>query len=155
MLLQLGSMKRPFELYILYLLYVILLGNAIAAGYAMMAEPDGAALGMTKEVLAHTPFNSFFLPGLILFLFNGIFPLFTLIGLIAKPHHKWLGFLNIYKDKHWAWAYSLYTGVIVITWILIQITMIQFSLLQPIIAGFGLLILTLTLLPRIMRYYTL
>ncbi|UPT66266.1 MAG: hypothetical protein M0D57_17585 [Sphingobacteriales bacterium JAD_PAG50586_3] len=148
-------MKRPFELYILYLLYVLLLGNAIWAGLAMMAMPDGSALEMTKDVLARTPFKSFFLPGLVLFLFNGIFTLFTLIGLIAKPKWGWANSINLYKDKHWAWAYSLYAGVIVIAWILVQITMIQFSLLQPVIAGVGLLILILTLLPRVMRYYTL
>lgn len=148
-------MKRPFELYVLYALYLLLAGNAMAAGFAMMDSPDGSALGMAPEVLARTPFTNFVWPGFILFVFNGVFPLFTLYGLVAKPKWRWPNILNLYHDKHWAWAYSLYAGVIVIVWILVQLTMIQFSLLQPIIAGVGLLIVILTLLPRVMRYYTL
>lgn len=148
-------MKRPVELYILYVLYLLLLCNALVAGVILIATPDGGALGMTTDVLQQTPFKNFVLPGLILLLFNGIFPLFTLVGLVGKPVWRWPNIINLYTDKHWAWGYSLYCGVIVIVWILVQITMIQFSLLQPIIAGVGLLILILTLLPRVMRFYTL
>jgi hypothetical protein len=148
-------MKRPFELYILYSLLFVLSVNALFAGFLMVAGIEVAGMSMTLEQLAHTPFKSFVVPGIILFLFNGVFPFFTLIGLAAKPKWGWPNIINLYKDKHWAWAYSLYTGVIVITWILVQITMIEYSILQPVIAGIGLLILVLTLLPRVMRYYTL
>jgi hypothetical protein len=155
MLLQLGSMKRPLALYILCVLLLILSANALFAGFLMITGIQAAGIGMSVSELRNTPFNSYLIPGLLLFSFNGVFPLFTLIGLVAKPKWGWPNIINLYKDKHWAWAYSIYVGVITITWILVQITIIQFSILQPIVAGIGLLILVLTLLPRIMRHYTL
>lgn len=148
-------MKRPFALYLQMVLLLVLSANALFAGFLMVTGIAVKGISMSVDQLAQSPFKSFLLPGLLLFFFNGVFPLFTLIGVAFKPHWRWPNVLNLYVGKHWAWAYSIYVGVITITWILVQITMIEFSVLQPIIAGIGLLILVLTLLPRVMRYYTL
>ena len=146
-------MKRPLELYVLYLLYFIIIAGALPAGFGMVTESTGVTLGMSPQVLVNSPFSSFLAPGIILIVCIGLLPLYTLFGLIAKPHWQWAGVFNIYKGRHWAWAYSLYCGAIIVGWILIQITMIQYSILQPIIGGIGLLIIILTVLPRTMQYF--
>lgn len=148
-------MKRPSVLYIQALLLLVLSINALFAGFLMITGIQAAGIGMSVDELKNTPFNSFLIPGLILFFFNGVFPLFTLIGVLFKPNWQWPNSINLYKDKHWAWACTVYVGVITITWILVQITMIQFSILQPIVAGIALLILVLALTPSMMRYFTL
>lgn len=147
-------MKRPFEVYILCSLLLILSINAMFAGFLMIAGIDVKGLSMPISQLENSPFSSFLIPGILLFCFNGLLPLLAFIGIAFKPLWNWPNLVNIYRDKHWGWTYSIYVSVIVITWILIQITMIEFSILQPIIGGIGLLILVLTLLPRMLRYYT-
>ncbi len=49
--------------------------GAIPAGYSLIAEPDGSGLGMSLNLLSGSPFNDFFIPGLCLFIVNGIFNL--------------------------------------------------------------------------------
>lgn len=46
--------------------------TAIAGGLALVAAPDGALLHAPRELLAHTPFTSFALPGWILVIAVGI-----------------------------------------------------------------------------------
>ena len=146
--------KRPFPLYLLCLLHLLLSVSALAAGYSFITDPDGSGLGINLSYLNRTPFNSFFLPGLILFVFNGLFPLFIFIGLLFQPQWKLAGMLNIYAEKHWSWTYSLYSGIVLITWIAVQITMVEYFILQPVCIGIGLIILILTLLPSIQKYFS-
>ena len=146
--------KRPFPLYLLCLLHLLLSVSALAAGYSFITDPDGSGLGINLSYLNRTPFTSFFLPGLILFVFNGLFPLFILIGLFFQPKWKFAGILNIYPEKHWSWTYSLYSGIILISWIAIQITMVEYFILQPACIGIGLIILILTQLPSIQKYFS-
>lgn len=148
-------MKPPFALYILCALLLVLSANALLAGFLMITGIEVKGLSMPVSELANSPFHSFLIPGLLLFFFNGVFPLFTLIGVVFRPNWRWPSSINLYPYKHWAWAYSLYTGVIAITWILVQITMIRASILQSIIGGMGLLIMVLALTPRMMRYFTI
>ena len=147
--------KKTFPLYLLCLLHLLLSVSALAAGYSFITDPDGSGLGINLSYLNRTPFNSFFLPGLILLIFNGLFPLFIFIGLFFQPKWKFAGILNIYPEKHWSWTYSLYSGIILISWIAIQITMVEYFILQPACIGIGLMILIITLLPSIQKYFSL
>ena len=124
--------KKTFPLYLLCLLHLLLSVSALAAGYSFITDPDGSGLGINLSYLNRTPFNSFFLPGLILLIFNGLFPLFIFIGLFFQPNWKFAGILNIYPEKHWSWTYSLYSGIILISWIAVQITMVEYFILQPV-----------------------
>jgi hypothetical protein len=146
-------MKRPFFLYLLFALHLFIGLNASAGGALMIIKPDGSLLGMQPEWLVNSPFGNYFIPGLILFLLLGIFPLFVFYGLLRKSELKALNILNIYKDMHWAWAYSLYTGVVIISWIIVQLLMTRYFWLQPVIISVGLLILVFTLMPGVINYY--
>jgi hypothetical protein len=145
-------MSRPFVLYVLCFLHLLTGLSALGGGMMLAIRPDGSLLGLDKDWLALSPFPSYLLPGVFLALFLGIFPLFTAFGLLSKPGWSWPNALNPYTDRHWSWAFSIFTGIIIISWIAIQITMIPYFWLQPALIFVGLLILTGSLLPSIMNY---
>jgi hypothetical protein len=49
--------------------------GALFGGGALLLAPDGHLLGMTTKTLAGSPFQSYQVPGILLFLFVGIAPL--------------------------------------------------------------------------------
>jgi hypothetical protein len=63
--------------------------GAIFGGGLLILGPDGHLLGMPTKMLAGTPFDSFLLPGILLFSFVGVVPLgaavLTLRGSPAAP----------------------------------------------------------------------
>lgn len=144
--------KRPFEVYVLCLLLLFLSAGALYGGGALIIRPDGSLLQM-QPWLIKSPFPDFLIPGIILFVMNGLLPLLVIAGLLFKPSIGFINGLNIYKDKHWSWTFSLYSGVITIIWIIVQQFITDFFVLQPIIASVGLLIIVCTLLPRVVNHY--
>jgi hypothetical protein len=147
-------MKRPFELYFLYILILFLGISGLFGGAMLTLKPDGALLKMDPDWINDTPFNNYLIPGLILFLLIGAFPLFTLSGLLLKPDLKPANIFNIYSDKYWAWTYSLFTGIMSIIWITIQQMLTSYFWIQSFILCIGLLILIFTMMPRIIKYYS-
>jgi len=148
-------MKRPIETWILIVLLALLAINAFYGGISLMLAPDGSLLKMQPGWLEHSPFKNYFIPGLLLSLMNGIFPLVAIVGLITRNRNKTLNLFNIYKNRYWGWTYAVYSGIITNIWIIIQQLMAEYFILQTIIAAVGLLILIAALLPRVLRYYAL
>lgn len=144
---------RPAESYLVLLPLLFISFGALYGGGALVLKPDGSLLGM-EPWLAKIPFGSFLVPGLILFLFNGVLPLLVVTGLLGKFTWQWPERLNIYPQQHWSWTFSLYCGIITITWITVQQFLTDFFLLQPIVLTAGLLVIVCTMLPRVMRYYS-
>ncbi len=144
-------MKRPLAFYPLVFLLLFLSVGAAFGGVVLMFNPG--FMGATEELLVRSPFSRFFTPGLILFVCNSLLPLVTVFGLWQKPAWPWANALNLYSDRHWAWAFALYSGFSVIIWITVQITMIQFTWLQPAFIAVGLLILICAMTPGLMRHY--
>lgn len=145
------GMKRPIEVYILCLLLLFVSLGALYGGGSLIVRPDGSLLGM-QPWLHKQPFPNFLIPGIILFVLNGILPLAVIAGLLFKPEWRVLNHLNLYSEMHWSWAYSLYSGIIMIAWIVIQQFLTDYFIFQPMITSVGLLILIVTLTPRLMRY---
>ena len=146
-------MKKPFETYFLFVLLMLLAVNAFYGGISLMLAPDGSLLGMQPDWLDKSPFSNYFIPGLLLLLMNGIFPLLALFGLLTKNKNNTLNRLNVYLNIYWGWTFSLYTGIISIVWIIVQQIITAYFILQPIITGVGLLIIIITLMPRVQKYY--
>ncbi len=146
-------MKRPFLLYLLCIPHIFLGTGAIAGGGMLLIKPDGSLMGMDPEWLDRSPFHSYLVPGIILFTLVGLLPLVTLVGLLGKSEWRWMKMLNIYPNMHWAWATSLYSGIIVILWIAIQQVMTQYFWLQPVMIFTGILIIVFTLSPAVMKYF--
>ena len=119
----------------------------------MILSPDGSMLGMNPSWLEHTPFTSYLIPGLILFTCMGLLPVISCYGLWFQPDWDWTQKLNIYRDRHWSWTFSLYSGIIVIIWIVVQQIMAQYFWLQPVMTATGLLIIVFTLIPEVLQRY--
>ena len=109
---------------------------------------------MPTSALVNSPFSDFTIPGLILLILLGIFPGFTAFCLTSKPAWKWADTLNVYKNRHFAWAYSVYIAIMLFIWITVEIQMIGFGhFIQTIYAFLGIVILITALLPGVMSFY--
>jgi uncharacterized membrane protein len=115
------------------LLLVQGIGGA-GGGAALIAD----VMGMPTEYLAGSPFDSYLVPGLILLLVLGIFPLAVVVGM--------------WRADRWAWYGSFAVGCGLLIWLLVKITIIPFDVLQVAFGVVGLAIVVLTLLPAVRRY---
>jgi branched-subunit amino acid transport protein AzlD len=92
----------------------LLVFNGVAAlfgGGNLMSSPDGSSLSLSEGWLKHTPFNSYLIPGIILFATNGIFS-FVVLALI------------VFGIKKYPW-YVMAQGAVLTGWIVIQVLMIR------------------------------
>jgi hypothetical protein len=138
---------------LLCLLHLFLGINGLIGGTLLVLKPDGSLLGMQKDWLQHSPFGNYIIPGLLLAFFLGVVPLLTFIGLITNSKWEFPNILNIYRDKQWTWAFSLYTGITGIFWITIQLILTQYFWIQPVIIFISLFILIICLVPYMMEYF--
>jgi len=102
--------------------------NALAAGYSFMAEPSGKDIGISTDYLKDSPFENYFVPGLVLFCFNGVLSMLTAILAI----------------KQWRYYPQLIVvqGCILLGWIMIQVAMVKdFNLLHFVCAAIGIVLL--------------
>lgn len=143
---------RPFSVSALIFLHIFLGLNGLGGGLAFVLAPDGRLLQMPLSQLSNAPFSSFLVPGLLLLLFLGIYPLAVAFSLWKRPAWLWPDALNPFNGTHWSWAASLAAGVISIVWIVVQIQWIPVGFLHIFIFGWGTLILLVTLLPGVRRY---
>lgn len=147
--------RRPFACTLLILLQLLLGIGALFGGGGLILDPSGELIQMPFSILEHTPFDSFLVPGIILFTVLGILPLIISFGLITKKEWKAADRLNLFRDRHWSWSFSLYIGFVLIGWITIQMYMINgVALLHVIYIFWGLVIQVVTLLPGVQRYYS-
>ena len=93
---------------------ILLLFNGIGAmygGYLFITAPDGSLIQMPLSFLEHSPFPNFLIPGIILFVFNGVFSLVTSVCIILKTRNYPL--------------MIVFQGVVLLIWITVQIAMIR------------------------------
>ncbi len=103
-------MHRIFRL----IAIILLLFNAIPAlfgGWALMTDPSGESLEMTLSILEHSPFENFLVPGIILFVTNGLLSLLFAVSAMLR-------FMN------YAWL-VIFQGFILLGWLVVQIIMIR------------------------------
>ena len=93
---------------------ILLLFNAISAlfgGWSLMSDPSGESLEIPLRFLEHSPFENFLVPGIILFILNGLFSLlFAVMALLKIMNYSWL---------------VIFQGFILVGWLIIQIIMIR------------------------------
>ena len=148
--------KKPVGLYLLLICMFFLALSGLSGGIALLIDPSGALIQMPLSLLARTPFKNFFLPALILFSALGIYPALVFYGLRSPVELRWLKIINIYPEQNSAWTSALYVGIILVLWINFQIYLIGGGhYLQFIYALLGVLIIILTLLPSVKRYFLL
>jgi len=104
--------------------------SALAGGIGLILNPDGKALGMNVEMLSATPFESFLILGIVLFVVNG---LGNITGAV----------LTLRKHNMSAYV-AAFLGFVLMVWIVSQVAWIGYqSFLQPLyfITGLAQLIL--------------
>jgi len=139
---------------LLFLLAFLGLG-AIGGGGAMLISPSGEMLKMPLSMLDNSPFNNFLIPGIILFTVLGIFPFLLIICLIKKPKFRMAEFLNIYKDMHWSWSFTIYLSFALIIWLQVQMLMLKaVHWLHAFYMFLAVLLLLISLLPSVRSLYT-
>jgi len=103
-------MHRSFRI----IAFILLLFNAISAlfgGWVLMSDPSGETLDIPIRFLEHSPFETFLVPGIILFITNGLFSLlFAVMALLKFMNYSWL---------------VIFQGFILVGWLTIQIIMIR------------------------------
>jgi hypothetical protein len=103
-------MHRIFRIIAIFLLFF----NAVSAlfgGWALMSDPSGETLELPLRFLEHSPFENFLVPGIILFVTNGLFSLlFAVMALLRFMNYSWL---------------VIFQGFILVVWLIIQIIMIR------------------------------
>jgi uncharacterized membrane protein YqjE len=138
-------------------IFLIVLGflslGAIGGGVVLMISPSGELLGIPLSEFKNIPFNSYLIPGIILFVVLGFIPLLLIIALLKKPESKLAEQINIYKDMHWSWTYSIYIAFILIGWVHVELIFLQGVVhwLHTFYMFYAILIIIVALLPQ-MRY---
>ncbi len=128
--------------------------GAIYGGGLLILDPSGKYLDMPLSLLQYSVFPDYLIPGLFLFLVLGIMPLVCFYGLIKRPPWKGLRFLNLYKNQHWSWNFSYYTGILLILWIDIEVMIIrEADIIHLIYSILGLTIIIIAQLPSVKNFY--
>jgi hypothetical protein len=130
--------KRPARVGALLALLVFQGVSGLAGGAALVLDPTGAALGIPQEWLRGSPFDSYLIPGLVLFFLLGALPLVVAWGVRSTARWSWIGALGI--------------GAALVVWIAVQISIVGYQPsppLQVVYGGVGLAILGLSLTPSV------
>ncbi len=152
---QIMMMKTNFERNILVCLLSFLGISALGGGLFLMISPSGKLIGgLPLSILKNSPFQDFLIPGIILFLVIGIVPLLTAIALIKKPMSVFAEKLNVFKDLHWSWSFSIYVAFALIIWIQVESIFVQsVGWLQTFYMLYALPIIIIALLPKVRLKY--
>ncbi len=128
--------------------------GAVFGGGVLIASPTGKLIGMPLSMLQHSPFQSFLIPGIILFSVLGIMPFLIGYALLQKPISPLAERINFFSDMHWSWTYTIYCAFILIFWIQIQMLLLQaVHWLHTFYTFFAVVIIFFALLPGIRKLY--
>jgi len=137
--------KRPGSVPALLILTAIQAIGAIAGGVGLVRDPINN-IGMPLSMLDGSPFKDYLIPGLILLVVVGLFPLFVLAGLLRR-----------WKP---AWWLAIASGGGLVIWIIVEVALLGFVPqpgagigLQIAMAALGLAIVILALVRPTRRYY--
>ena len=93
--------------YVLGILQLFIGLGAVGGGLGLILEPSGANLGMPLDMLNHSPFSDFLIPGIVLLVVNGL-------GSIS-------GSVFSFKLFQYTAEIALVLGAFLVAWILIQV----------------------------------
>lgn len=109
--------------------------GAVGGGLGLVFEPNGANLGMPLEILKNSPFSTYLVPGIVLFMVNG---LGSLVGAAVS-----------FTQNRYAGEIAMALGAFLVAWIILQVYWIAaFHWLHALYLGLGLLELVLGWLLR-------
>jgi len=111
--------------------------GAIGGGVTFLIDTSGEAAGLSPGLLDRTPFQDFLWPGLLLTFGLGVPALVLVIVIVWRPQIAALSRIERMTGQYWAWAGSVLLGVVLVVWIVVQLVLIEFSWLQPVMLTVG------------------
>ena len=128
--------------------------GAIYGGGLLIISPSGELLGVPHELLEPSPFDSFLIPGIILFFVLGVMPIVLAFALVRKFDIKLFQKLNVFKDMHWSWSFSIYVSFALIIWIQVQMVLLNaVHWAYTLYIFWAIIMLALALLPQVRNKY--
>ena len=85
--------------------------TAIWGAALLMADPLGSPMKISVNVLRHTPFHSFLIPGILLLVSSG------LLGTVVF-------FLALCRTRGWGW-WTAFQGCVLFGWITIEVILLR------------------------------
>jgi len=140
-------------------IFLIVLGflaiGAIGGGIVLIISPKGELIGLPLSEFKNMPFDSYLIPGIILFSVLGVIPSLLIPALIKKPNSRIAEQINLFNDMHWSWTFSIYVAFSLIGWIHIELIFLQGVVhwLQTFYLFYAVLIIIIALLPQIRYIY--
>jgi hypothetical protein len=93
---------------ILAFILLLFLGfGGIYGAFILISDPSGSKFDWSLDLLNGTPFSSYLLPGIVLLIANGIFPLCVAVSILLK--------------KKYAHRLILLQGAVVFVWLTAQL----------------------------------
>jgi len=99
-------MKTTLRILAVFLLLFLGFGGVYGA-LMLISDPSGGKFEWSLDLLNGTPFNSFLIPGIVLLIANGLFPIFVAVITVLK--------------KSYTQTLILFQGVLVIIWLSVQL----------------------------------
>ena len=113
------------------LLQVLVSVGAVPAGIGLVTDPSGGNLGLPPAWVADSVFGTYLVPGIVLLTVNGIG---SLVGAVLTfTRHRLAG------------TVAALLGIFLVAWIGVQMSVIPYSVLQPLYVAVGLVELFLGL----------
>jgi len=116
--------------------------SGLAGGIGLVLDPSGQSVQIPIEWLQGSPFDSYLIPGLVLLIVLGFYPLYLFYGLIKK--------------SSWVWPGTLFLGMALLIWIFVEILVVGYHAeppLQLIYGMLGLFISVLALTKTVKQFY--
>lgn len=127
---------------------------AVVGGVLLLADPFGAPMGMSVTMLDGTPFASYLIPGLLLTLVLGVYPLLVAVLLWRRPAWRAMAGVERLTGCHWCWSAVVAAGVAMVLWIAVQVALLgPVSWVQAVIAAMGLGVLAAAFMPQVRGAY--
>jgi hypothetical protein len=149
------STSHPGTLWLLKILLLVLGVSALVSGLNLILDSSGKGIRFPEGALAGSPFSDYLVPGILLTVFNGLLPLLAWWALWKKPAIGFLERMNPFPKQHWALTLTLVSGFGLMIWILVQMSMVPYSFLQPLLLSWGAALVLLCYNPGIQNYYAL
>lgn len=86
---------RPTSVLVLAGLHVLLGIRGVLGGGQFIVDPTGGIVGVSTSMLAGTPVSDFLVPGIVLFVGFGVFPLAVASGLVRGFDRAWIASLVV------------------------------------------------------------
>lgn len=143
----------PARNILIFLLGFLGLG-AIFGGGVLIISPMGKLIGMPLSMLSSSPFHTFLIPGILLFLVMGVFPILLIYGLLGKVKSSFAEHFNLFKDMSWPLTFSVYQAFALIIWIQLEMVLLHaVHWLHTFYMFYAIVILLVALLPQVRSSY--